>query len=373
MQKGSDSMISHPLIKKEWKLLKWIMLLFACIFGFFTMLLNNSMAQNKIYHLMSQGREGIFISQLYRLNWGMVPMLLMALMVVVAVLFVHDRNIHIGRFISSLPYTRKEYFKIKYLMGVVTFTVPLVLYGLVLYAIRGRHLDWMSRIYQYAPQGELLKHQDSLGVLVLWSVFLWLVMLAVYSFLMLVQTLVGQNIVASIIGGIVILVPVFLGHAIPANLSLLLDYHLDLPERLIKWTQIFLLGNPETSLAQRTLALNTHTFMGTYTTEYTIYNYRMFPVYMLILAAIIVGSVLLSNRSITKYDVEKNGEIAIYPWVAKLLVIGVTVCSLLLFPILIVIFTGIESPILTIVVMIIGGALGYLISRKSIELTTRQG
>lgn len=365
--------MNHPLVKKEWKSLKWVMLLYSGIFALSALIFSNNMAKEKSYHLLGQYHSGIFVEQLYGSNRLMVPSLLISILLLVGVLFAHDRNSRVGKFMNSLPYTRKEQYKIKYLMGLSTFTVPLLFFAAALYTIRGRHLSWISRVYQYSSLGELLKAQDSVRVLLLWLVFLWLIMVATYSFLMMVQTLIGQNIVASIIGGIVFLVPLFLAYAVPANLWLLsiADFHYS--GKLEKWAQIFLLGSPEFKFVGNISVLSNYNFFNTYTNIYGGYTYQWFPLYMAILVISIIINALLGRYFIQHYDVEKNGEIALYPWVGRLLVIGTTVCSLLLLPIIIAIFTGIESPVVTLISMVTGTALGYFISHKSIEMTIKHG
>lgn len=349
------------------------MLLYGCLFAFFALILSDNMAQEKTSHLLRQHREAIFVSQLYGLSQLMVPMLLISMMIVVGVLFIHDRNRHIGKFIGSLPYTRKKQFKIKYLMGMTTFTVPLLFFAGAIYAIQGHHQGWIGRVYKYVSLGEFLKAQDSVWVLLLWLVFLWLIMLATYSVLMMIQTLIGQNIVASIIGGIIILVPLFLVYAIPVNLWLLSTLDFRYSEKLVKRVLIFLYGTPEFKLIGNVSGVNMYNLFDSYTNIYGGYTYQWFPLYMAILVLGIMISTLLGSYFAAHYDVEKNGEIALYPWVGKLLVIGITLCSLLLFPMMFTMFTGIENPITTLISMVIGAVLGYFISRKSIEMTAKHG
>lgn len=366
-------MMRHPLVKKEWKSLKWVMLLFSIIFVFFTLVLSDKMTEEKTFHLLGQYEEAIFINHLYDVGQIMIPVLLITMIVLAGVLFVHDRNLYIGKFISSLPYTRREQFKIKYLMGTSTFTVPLIFFTGALYMIRGHHQSWTSRVYQYNPLGSLLKSQDGVGVLLTWLIFLWLILLTTYSFLMMIQTLIGQNIVASIVGGIAFLVPLFLAYAIPINLISLGSHRNDFRwiEKVGKWVQLFLFGRPELKYAESYLVLNGYDFFDSYTHLYRAYNYQWFPLYVIVLILGIMISALLGFYFIQGNDVEKNGEIALYPWVKKLLVIGTTLCSLLLLPIIIQIFTSIESPIVTIIAMIIGASIGFFISYKSIEMTTK--
>lgn len=360
--------------------MKWMMLLFGCIFAFSAILLNQGMVRIKTYHLIGQYQEGVFMNQLYQINFGMVPILLIGLVITTGVMFIYDRNNHIGKFMSSLPYTRKQYFRIKYLMGVITFTVPLIVFGLVLYMIRRSHLGWTSRLYQYSSYGELFKAQDGVGVLMLWLVVVWLIMLCAYSFLMMIQTLMGKSIVASIVGGIILLVPLFLGIAIPMNFNLLFARNIDYTGGLQKWTQLlgkwiqlFLLGRPEEKFVGKIYALDQYDFITHGTRNVYMYDYQWIPLYMAILVVGIIGTALLGHYFIQHNDVEKNGEIVLYSWVGKFLVIGLTVCSLLLFPIIIVIFTGIENRVLTLAIMAIGGMLGYFISTRVIEMNKRHG
>lgn len=366
-------MIGHPLVGKEWKLLKWMMLLFGCIFAFSAILLNQEMVRMKTYHLIRQYQEGVFMDQLYQISFGMVPILLIGLVITVGVMFIYDRNNQISKFIGSLPYTRKQYFRIKYLMGMVTFTVPLMVFGVVLYMIRRSHLGWMNWVYQYSPYGNILKAQDGARVLLLWLGLLWLAMLITYSFLMMVQTLMGQSIVASIVGGIVLLVPLFLSYAIPTNLNLLFGRDARYPENIGKWIQLFLFGRPEYKWIGQIYVLDQYDFMAYHTRGLNGYSYQWIPLYMAILVVGIIITVLLGSYFIQHNDVEKNGEIVLYPWVGKILVIGVTIYAFLLLPIVIVIFTGIENWILTLVTMVIGGIMGYFISKKTIEMNRRHG
>ena len=368
-------MMHHPLVKKEWRSLKWVMLLYGFIFGLWALILSNNLAQEKTSHLLRQYDRSIFTKKLYGISPLMMPLLLIAMMVVVGVLFSHDRNIQISKFIHSLPYTRKEQFRIKYLMGLMTFTIPMGVFIGLSYFIRGRHQNWIRQIYQYSPLGDLLEKQDRVGTLLLWFMFVWLVMVAAYSFLMMVQTLIGQNILASIIGGITLLVPVFLGYAIPVNLNLLRMgmENFAYIEKLTRGAEIFLLGRPNFKIMGNINMVNNHDLFGHYTNLYGRYNYRSFPLYMMVLILFIAISVGLSDYFTAQNDVEKNGEIPLYPWVGKLLLMGITVCSLLLLPIIIGVFTGIDHPLVVVSSMLIGGGLGFFLSKKGMEITANHG
>lgn len=373
-------MINHPLVKKEWKVLKWMMLLFGSVFVLAAILLNQGMENMKKYHLIGQYQESVFMSQLYEISSGLVPILLIGLMVAVGAMFIYDRNNHVGKFISSLPYTRKQYFRIKYLMGMVSFTLPLVVFGIGIYMIRISHLGWTNRLYQYSPYGDILRAQDGAGILLLWLLLLWLIMVCTYSFLMMIQTLMGKSIVASIVGGIILLTPLFFGLAIPMNLNLLFARNIDYTgsfdkwiELLGKWIQLFLLGRPEEKLMGRISVLDQYNFITYRARNFYIYDYQWFPIYMTILVLGIIGTALLGSYFIGHNDVEKNGEIVLYPWAGNLLVIGITVCSVLLLPIIMLVFTGIENIVLTLVTMAIGGIVGYLVSSKTIEMTRNHG
>lgn len=366
-------MLKHPLVQKEWKTARWIMLLISFIFAFGIIVLNNIMYDIKISHLIDDYRGLIFMERLYNISTVMVPALLLSIVLLTSMLFIHDRSVNVGKFVNSLPFTRKEQFTIKYIVGIATFTIPYILFGIAVYMINNSHKVWIYRKYKYLPYGEILRDQDGGTNLFMWLVLMWFVILTAYSFLIMIQTLIGQNFVAGILGGIIFLVPWFLAFAIPANLNLLLSYSIEVSDKALELAKLVLFGNPEFQFIE-TIPIPSVRGIAYYSNYlyYTI-NYQVFSLYIAVLIGIIIITTLLGYRFIQDNDVEKNGDIAMYPWVRKILIVGVSVCSGLLSPIIIVVFTRIENAVVSLIAMIIGGTLGYLISSKSIELTTKHG
>lgn len=361
-------MIKHPLIKKEWKSVRWVMLLFVAVFAFYAVVLNNNIYYEKTSHLMRNYRNTVFMGIVYGMGAALLSMVLIGVLILVILLFAHERNIYVGKFISSLPFTRKKQFTIKYSIGVIAYTLPFLLFGIVALSIRINNDSWISRVYKYLPYGDILARQDSIIAFLQWLGIVWLIITATYSFLMMIQTLMGQNIVAGIVGGIIVFVPWFLMFAIPANLELLKVYRMN-HMSFIRWSfEFFILAKPQWHQEQIEV---TQGLNGTW--WYSINSYHYLSLCIIVLMAVIILSTMLGYRFFQQNDVEKNGNIVMYPWVGKILVFGVTACSLLLLPIIVVAFSQIESSALTAVTMAIGGVLGYIMSTKSIELTRRHG
>lgn len=361
-------MIKHPLVQKEWKGAKWIMLLFSFIYLVGAVVLNSNINNIKIRYLLIDFMELTFMNEVYRMSSLMVPVALIGIIVLVMTLFSHDRNLNVGKFISSLPFGRKEQFTIKYAIGLITFTVPFIVFALITIIMHIRNMEWISYLYKYYEYGEIVAKQDSLRSLLIWLGIVWLLMLAVYSFLMFMQTIMGQNIIAGIVGGIIYLVPWFLAFVIPANIQLILNKYWS--NNVIESMDFFFLGNPIKTFSQGTtkgrLIMENQQY-------YQTYEYQNLGLNIGVLLMIIMISTILAYYFIQTNDVERNGDLIMYPWVGKILIAGVTVCSLLLLPILIVIFTQIENRWLGLVSMAIGGILGYIISRRSIEMTKKHG
>lgn len=361
-------MTQHPLVQKEWKNTRWIMLIFSLMYIIFAAMLNKNIEGIKSWSLFNNISDVIFMDETYRLSWLVLPVMLIGIVVLTIVLFTHDRNHSVGKFINTLPFGRKKQFTIKYMMGLITFTLPFLLFSAVILIMRVSNEKWMSEIYKYAANGEILTKQDHLGRVFLWLGIMWLIMLAVYSFLMLVQTLMGQNIIAGVVGAITFLVPWFLALAIPVNVQILLNKY---------WTngvqesvEFFFFANPKRTIEEIQLTSQSLSNKRGY---YIHYTYENLGLNIAILVGIIILSLLLAYNFTQSNDVEKNGDIVMYPWVGKVLIAGVTICALLLLPIIVTVFTQIENKILTLGSMIVGAFLGYLISSKSIEMTKKHG
>lgn len=362
-------MTKHPLVQKEWKTSRWVMLIFTLIYGTYAVLFNNSITYNKERYLFSDGSSSNFMYELYAISMTMLPLTLIGIAILVILLFSHERNLKVGKFIGSLPFNKKSQFKIKYMMGMVTFTLPFLLFAITMIFIRIQNNDWLTRLYEYAPAGGMLVKQESLGALLIWLGVIWLIMMAVYSFLMLVQTLMGQNIIAGIIGAIIYMVPWFLIYAVPANIYLING----------RWflnnvwdsVQFFFQGTPKTNI-EPVIDLGKQTLFREWN-HVRAYGYHNLGLNLGILIVVIIISTILAYRFILDNDVEKNGDIVMYPWFGKILIAGISLCSALLLPLIVAIFTSVENSILTIALMITGGIIGYVISKRSIEITQKHG
>lgn len=366
-------MIKHPLVQKEWKSTRWVMLLFSFVYIIFAVILNNNITRMKKRYLVAGLMDVSFIDEIYRMSAFMLPLMLIGITLLVILLFSQERNPNVGKFISTLPFDRKEQFWIKYVMGLKTFTIPFIVFGVVTIIMRVRNTRWISHVYNYSQHGETLSKQDSLGALLLWLGIGWLIMVAAYSFLMLIQTLMGQNIIAGVVGAIIYLVPWFLIYAVPAVMLLILGKSprvwIYIP---IKHAfRLFFLASPMAGL--NNVATNNRSFYGDPWQYYRTYMYPHLALYIGILIILAVLSTVLAYYFVQGNDVEKNGELIMYRWFGKILTAGVSVCALLLLPIIVSIFTGVQSIVLTWVLMAIGGILGYVISHKSIIMTQKHG
>ena len=365
-------MINHPLIQKEWKNIRWIMLIFLCVYTVSALILNQNMQGYKETYLLIENPDSIFIGETYAISQIILPIILIGIITLVVLLFHDDRNINVGRFIGSLPFSRKKQFIIKYLIGVLTFSIPLFIYGVAICAIRISHEKWINYVYKYQPHGDILIMEDSIGNVLLWICLVWLIMISLYSFSMFIQTIMGQNIIAGVIGGIIYLVPWFLAFAIPTNIALLTKKIVVFRVSNIRnLMNTFLLGAPHKGEVYNT-QLSIY-FDNQYSSYYFGYEYSHIFVGIMVLIAITIISSLLAYYFMQKGEAEKIGDIVMFPVFQKTLLLGVTICSGLLLPVIIVVFTQIDNNIIALVSMIIGGILGYFITRKSNELTRKHG
>lgn len=197
-------MIENPLIKKEWKTARWFMLLFLLTYIKFVGELAIIMNAVKSTYLVNDFPDAIFMSEVYELGMKLLPIMLGVIIALVIFLFAQDRTLKVSKFLSTLPFERKERFTIKYIMGLITFTVPfLALIGGTL-ILRVKNEKWISHLYKYLSHGEAIAKQDSLGKILLLLCIVWLILMVVYSFLMFAQIIIEKNIWVGVIGVIVL-------------------------------------------------------------------------------------------------------------------------------------------------------------------------
>lgn len=103
-------------------------------------------------------------------------------------------------YISSLPYTQRERFVVKYVVGIGTITAVCIVLGLGIWMIREQYFPQIMKSYFTTDYYKVLWGNDS-GLQTFRCILLfWVSMLTVYTIFTLIHSLITKGIVAGIVG-----------------------------------------------------------------------------------------------------------------------------------------------------------------------------
>ena len=149
----------------------------------------------------------------YYINYivrDIMPFVFIGLILLVLAQFTDTKRANTSEFVKSLPVKSGKWFTIRYLMGVVTITVPVIIATVGGYVIRSSYNDKMTEENALSDLYKYIKQNDAWWVILITMVLLWLVIVTLYTALVLFQVLVNRCVIAGIIGGIGIVFPYFL-------------------------------------------------------------------------------------------------------------------------------------------------------------------
>ena len=371
----------HPLFWKEWKTAKWWSALMGSMFLVMFLSVSNSLSRTYaeyygqgdvistyVYRLNHDGRvfEPIFLRIFYNSFSALSVFLLPVIIIMSMMLFQSDRKENIGMFMSSLPFTKKEQFSVKWVVGILAITIPFILALGAAMLIRQSNIDWITRWYGENEISGILAY-ETVSILLRMMAQTYLFMVAFFSVLMLMQSLIANNIAASIIGSITLAAPWFILEAGRGTISRIFDnYSLRLynVNRINFYTLMFSSSHSNWEAV---------TFSEGVAYINPVISQEHYLLKIVIVVAITVIAIYGGLKFYEKNDNSRNGYLLMFPWVGKILVPGVTLCSGLLGNNLINQFIGNKSVSYEIVTLIVSGLIGYLMVTKMIGVSEKHG
>ena len=370
----------HPLFWKEWKIAKWWSSLMIALFMITFLSLSHSLTRyqerilgpdrNPDSYIRTAGQGGPVLDPVFlsHFNSGFRTLILMLIPIIIVMsmmLFQNDRREGVGMFISSLPFTKKEQFKVKWFVGVLAFTIPFLIGTALTISMHQVNIGWIQKWYSsFGYEG--LAAYDRVGLVIGILVQSYLFIVAFFSVLMLMQSLIGNTIAASIMGAIIVAVPWFILEAGGSTLSRILD------------TSRWRITNNR--------AANLYYFITPPRDHFTMIEFgqsqlHINPVistenYMMTLIVLIIMSLIASFAAIMFYEkneTSRNGYLLIFPWMRPILVLGVALCSGLLGNNLIRQFIRINSASYELMTFAISALLAYVLMSKVITRSEKYG
>ncbi|MGL4346304.1 MAG: hypothetical protein ACRCTE_13985, partial [Cellulosilyticaceae bacterium] len=232
--------------------------------------------------------------------------LLIGMALLVYLQFRDAKNIEVGRFLKALPIQGTKVYGIRVISGIMTYTVPFVLWVLGMLSIRQGHQAWLGDYYSLSSLSELLQKSDSVGKTLGILGITYLVMTAVYMVLVLVQYLVSHRVFALLVGASILMIPGYIGTVVNQFVRGIQDIYLVPVAYGVmdnEWSRAFQNG------------------------ERTVINYvENIGLKGLILVLIIVLALILGYMSSKYFRVEDQGKLIPTPLVRWLFRVVGTVC-----------------------------------------------
>lgn len=171
-----------------------------------------------------RGINGFDLWDIYRGMFSLTLTLMIAYTVGVFVLvyaqFKNDKNLEIGRFLKGLPYTIRERSLVKISMGILSFTLPFILFVIGMLILRTNTLNLGQEIYAVSPYASVVEVITRIDTLVSFLFVNYLGVIVVYLFLNMLQYLISSNLGSLVIGACILPAPLYLFYSVRTNFSL---------------------------------------------------------------------------------------------------------------------------------------------------------
>ncbi len=204
------------LYQYEFMAMKWFLVAgLSC--AFFALLILNAEYQSCIpdvygeMNVVFSDRNYISFSKILidRLSF-LVPAALAALAFMTIFQFSDYHNRNQREYIVSLPFTQRERFIAKYIVGAGILTIVTAVFGAGVFVLRSMYFELMIKYNLVYPEYPVIYGNDTWFHTLRSLLLLWLVIMAAYSVFTLIHSVVTKGIMASLISLGIIVAPVYL-------------------------------------------------------------------------------------------------------------------------------------------------------------------
>lgn len=370
--------INKALVKHETRNMKWMLLYFLIVSMAGVLAFNSNLTGEYIQGLrygITPDRAASLSALKATLDIMIAPMGI-GVLLMIYLQFKDSKSVEVGNFLKALPINNKEYYITKFIGGLISISVPVIILIAGVLAIRNSNMSWINDIHSISIFPELIMKADSVINIASILVMAYMVVIATYAFLFMMQYIVMNITAGLVIGCLVWLSPGFIllsisqiyGRFIDTNIGALESNELGLKiaEAILNYIE------PWTYSINTASVSGVENGLGTGNINYLLddihllyYDGLLLKIIIpLVIAIVSVGAgYILSKKS----RVEDSEVLISFKWARRVFVTGVTVCSALLLGIVSQVFFGLYNQIgfVTLhVILLIGGLIGFLISRK---------
>ncbi|MGH4140570.1 ABC transporter permease subunit [Clostridium sp.] len=313
-----NKIINKALFYKEWINVRWVTLLTIFILLYYKvygviLVLN----QNKIC-LQQNGKvwtdrwfnNGLYVRTTYS------NVMIFAVVMLAIILFIGEKTSETQGFIASMPFTRKDIILNKWIIGVLSLLISFVVTYIILSLFYFANINGLDTTLN--PYSDIVK----------WFFMDTFQYICIFTFMMLVQTVMGNSIVSGVVGAIILIVPYLITLA---SLRIIIKYHImnlgyfafnKIGDWLHKWLNIYIYNSP----GQIWINTEENSNKDMYRTFYYT-NYKLKLLVLFILTCLFL---YLSYVSYKKRNLEYNLRLIVFKNLKPVFICGVSICSGLL-------------------------------------------
>ncbi|MPQ30699.1 hypothetical protein E4V42_04530 [Clostridium estertheticum] len=196
-----SKILNKGLLYKEWINVRWVTLLTIITLLFFKVYgIMTALNQEKI-HETRQGwvlPNRWFNNGIYRGDdhYSIYLFIMVIVVIILAItLFIGEKTSENQGFIASMPFTRKEIIINKWLIGVLSLLISFLITYIFLSLFYFKNISSINTILN--PYSDIVK----------WFFMDTVQYICIFTFMMLMQSVMGNSIVSGMIGGLILVIP----------------------------------------------------------------------------------------------------------------------------------------------------------------------
>jgi len=206
-----NKIINKALFYKEWINVRWvtlltiIVLLFYKVYGVISLLNENKFTMERSGYTTTRWfNNGLYMKQDSYFNGFYIQqdsyffIMIFVVIILAIILFIGEKTSETQGLIASMPFTRKEIILNKWFVGVLSILISFVVAYTFLSLFYFANISGLDPVLN--PYSDIIK----------WFFMDTFQYICIFTFMVLMQTVMGNSIVSGIVGGIIPILPYFI-------------------------------------------------------------------------------------------------------------------------------------------------------------------
>lgn len=364
--------INKALVKHEARNMKWMLLYFLAVSIGGLLAFNSEMSREymDILRLGINPDRTVVLSSIRTLLNSITVATGIGIVLMVYLQFKDSKSIEVGNFLKALPINNKEYYITKLVGGLISLTIPTIILIVGVLVIRSNNMAWVIDIQSISMFPEMIAKAESVTNIMAVLVMGYLVAVATYSFLFMIQYVVMNITAGIVIGGLIWLSPTFILISLIGLYDEVFNRYYEAYGEVLQNIAANLINYIEPwsyTLNVAYVDMINQIENSSLISNIDIMYYEGVVIKIVIALIMSIISISLGYILSKKSRVEDHDKLITFKWARKVFIMGVTVCSGLLLVDISQMFLGLYGQLNMItlhVILIIGSIIGYIVSKK---------